>query len=377
MKNSDIILIILGGEIICYSPLLRLKDEFIGHPSCMRRSEVFGEDGSKQILSYKCYDYLKSTGFDVDNFLQRIPCGQCIECRLNYAKSWAVRCVCESRLYPDNYTWFVTFTYDDAHLPKPISILDRKTGRFTDFYPLQARDMQLFMKRLRKAYNGVRIYYCGEYGSRNYRPHYHAIIFNLPLVGLVVNDDFSRSRIAEVDCHDLYESSELNKFWSDKKGNLIGLVAVARFSYDTACYTARYCMKKLKGKAYKDFENDYLCFNNDTGEVIPFPREFVRMSNRPGIGAMYFKKHFGQIYSSDDLCLYFNKQVNHVRPPRYSDLLYERDVGPLDEFKKIREEVAKNQYMQQLVASGLSDLQFLAEKKARRVNQSKRLIRSL
>lgn len=47
------------------------------------------------------------------------------------------------------------------------------------------RDYQLFMKRLRKFHSKqkdhvqkISYYACGEYGSNNYRPHYHAIIFN-------------------------------------------------------------------------------------------------------------------------------------------------------------------------------------------------------
>jgi len=42
------------------------------------------------------------------------------------------------------------------------------------------RDVQLFMKRLRKLQKTKLKYYAvGEYGSKNYRPHYHIILFNL------------------------------------------------------------------------------------------------------------------------------------------------------------------------------------------------------
>lgn len=360
---------------MCYSPLFRLKDEFVSIGSA-RFPNVFGRYGTRQVIGRESFDFIKSQGFNED-YLQRIPCSNCIECRLNYSKSWAVRCVCESRLYPDNTCWFVTFTYDDLHLPTPISILSRETGRISDFYPLLKSDMQNYLKRLRKLFPGLRYYLCGEYGSKNFRPHYHMILFNVPLVGLVVNPDFTKSRISEVDCHELYESSELNSCWTDSDGKLKGLVAVAKFSYDTACYTARYCMKKLKGVDAKEFDKKYVCFDSE-GVIIPFPKEYVSMSLKPGIGADYFVKHFGQIYSSDDLVLYFNKQVNHVRPPRYSDILYERVTGnSLDSFKQIREEVAKNQYILQLAACGMSDVRYNLMKRDRRLHQSKRLIRSL
>ena len=50
-------------------------------------------------------------------------------------------------------------------------------------FSLLRSDFQKFMKRLRKHAKSTKIKYyaCGEYGT-NYteRPHYHAIVFNLP-----------------------------------------------------------------------------------------------------------------------------------------------------------------------------------------------------
>jgi hypothetical protein len=41
------------------------------------------------------------------------------------------------------------------------------------------RDLQLFFKRLRKAYPDVKLRYfaCGKYGEQFARPHYHVILF--------------------------------------------------------------------------------------------------------------------------------------------------------------------------------------------------------
>lgn len=354
---------------MCVSPLFRIHDDF--YDDLTNRvpglSQVVGRDEYKRLKS--CY-YLS------DDVFQRIPCGQCVECRLKYSKEWAVRCVCESKLYPDNTCWFVTITYDDFHLPVPISILSRKTASTTLFYPLVKKDIQLFIKRLRKRFSGVRYYYCGEYGSKSLRPHFHILLFNLPLSDLIENDSFSHSRISEVDCHKLFESKVLNDCWTDVDGKLKGLIAVAPFSYDTAAYTARYCMKKLKGQSFKDFQKDFVCFNNSTGEVIDFPREFVGMSLKPGIGGSYFDSRLSSIYVTDNLPLFFNKQLNYVRPPRYCDKLAERSGIFLEELKKVREEVAKI-YLSQKVSNFSSEEFYLNLQKQLLENRSKRLIRDL
>lgn len=64
----------------------------------------------------------------------------------------------------------MTLTYDDKHLPR--------NG------DLQKRDLQLFLKRLRRLVEPRKIKYfaCGEYGEKFGRPHYHLIIFGLPPV---------------------------------------------------------------------------------------------------------------------------------------------------------------------------------------------------
>lgn len=77
--------------------------------------------------------------------------------------------------------FFITFTYDNEH----IRLTPRK------FMTLCKRDFQLFMKRLRKA-NSVPIkFFCaGEYGDESWRPHYHAIMFNVQLSTLVGDNLF-------------------------------------------------------------------------------------------------------------------------------------------------------------------------------------------
>ena len=93
-----------------------------------------------------------------------LPCGQCIGCRLNYSRNWAIRCVHESSLHEHNC--FITLTYNDENLPLNGS--------------LDLKHFQDFMKRLRKKVSvPIRYFHCGEYGSRLQRPHYHLLLFGL------------------------------------------------------------------------------------------------------------------------------------------------------------------------------------------------------
>jgi len=92
-----------------------------------------------------------------------LPCGQCIGCRISHSKQWAMRCVHEASLYDNNC--FITLTYNPENLPPDCGLIKS--------------DFQKFMKRLRKSYpsNKIRYYQCGEYGDKNNRPHYHALLF--------------------------------------------------------------------------------------------------------------------------------------------------------------------------------------------------------
>ena len=72
----------------------------------------------KPLQAYQCSDgsivWYESPKWDVVRSLT-FPCGQCVGCRLERSRQWAVRCMHEASLYKHNC--FITLTYDDAHLP--------------------------------------------------------------------------------------------------------------------------------------------------------------------------------------------------------------------------------------------------------------------
>lgn len=220
-----------------------------------------------------------------------IPCGKCLECRLAYSRMWADRMMLEAQEWNENY--FVTLTYDNKHL--------RTT--FDGWPTLDSRDLQLFMKRLRKHFKAyydhdkIRFYSAGEYGDKSFRPHYHLILFNLPLKDLEVyahNREFT-----------YYNSKTLEDLWP------YGYVVIAPVSWDTCAYTARYVVKKQKGKT-----KDYYKFFG----VEP---EFCRMSRKPGLGRNYFEKHKDEIYTYDRIYLSDLMGGRSIKPSRYFDKLLE------------------------------------------------------
>lgn len=96
-----------------------------------------------------------------------VRCGRCEGCLKTSIGNWAFRLQVEAKR--SLYVHFVTLTYDPEFVPLTKSIIPT----------LDKRDVQLFFKRLRKRQGkGIKYFIVGEYGTRSYRPHYHAIIYN-------------------------------------------------------------------------------------------------------------------------------------------------------------------------------------------------------
>ena len=256
----------------CYSPLSAYRDP---------------ETGQVRILDKR---------FDSSEANLSLPCGQCIGCRLERSRQWAVRIMHEASLYDSNV--FVTLTYNDEHL-KP---------------SLDYSDFQKFMKRLRKKQD-VRFYMCGEYGSENMRPHFHACLFNC---------DFQDKTIWKKDRGNyIYRSETLEKLWP------FGYSSIGNLTFQSAAYVARYVMKKQTGFRSEEY---YQTVDQETGEVINRVPEFNRMSLKPGIGAKWFEKYRSDVYPNDYLVVNGYK----TRPPRYYEKIYQRSA-PLSELVDVEQ----------------------------------------
>lgn len=214
-----------------------------------------------------------------------LPCGQCVGCRLERSRQWAMRCMHESQMH--EFSCFVTLTYDDAHLPADGG--------------LEYKPFQLFMRKVRKRFPRARFYMCGEYGERYKRPHYHACLFGVFFPDRKVFKDSGSG-------FKIYTSDLLSSFWT------LGFASVGDFSFETAAYVARYVMKKVTGPMAADH---YLKTDLETGEVTSIRPEFTKMSLKPGIGATWFDKYHAQTYPRD----YVIVRGKKCKPPRYYDKL--------------------------------------------------------
>lgn len=248
-----------------------------------------------------------------------IPCGKCIDCRLQYSRQWADRCVFESMYYPEDECWFCTLTYDNEN------IVDVNHGIMPG--TLVKEHFQKFMKRLREDqdrnenHNRIRFYGCGEYGSTSFRPHYHVILF-----GIRFCSEGLKEWIPSKSGKPQWRSNYLEGIW--KKG----LVTVSPMSWDTAAYTARYTLKK----AFKEYSKELYISNG-------LEPEFVLMSRRPGIGSDYYEDHKSEIYEYDQVVLRSPDGGRKAKPPRFFDKRLEMEDPILyNQIKQNRMECAKH-----------------------------------
>lgn len=237
-----------------------------------------------------------------------VPCGQCIGCKLERSRQWAIRCVHEASLYERNC--FLTLTYNETNVPENGS--------------LNKKHFQDFMKRLRfsKQNLKIRFFHCGEYGERFLRPHYHACLFNYDFPDKIIHKISNEQK--------LYVSQELNDIWGH------GFCIIGDVTFDSAAYVARYITKKITGKnAASHYEKtDYL-----TGEITDRQPEYVTMSRRPGIGRGWYDQYHGDVFPHDFV---ISKEKKYSVPKYYGQIFEVQDPEKYAEVKGARRLSAKN-----------------------------------
>lgn len=217
-----------------------------------------------------------------------VPCGRCAGCRLERSRQWAVRCMHEAQLHQENC--FITLTFSNEHLP-----ID---------YSVNVRDLQLFMKKLRKQQHPktIRFLASGEYGDTNLRPHYHLVIFGHDYQDKVHYETTPRG-------DRLYVSKSLSQIWP------YGLSTIGNLTFESAAYTARYAMKKLTGELA---ETGYLREHPLHHFICRVRPEFLVMSRggrdgQGGIGSGWYEKFGQEAFQHDSVIVRGKEQL----PPRF------------------------------------------------------------
>jgi len=208
-----------------------------------------------------------------------IPCNKCFGCQLEKTRQWSVRIMHEAKLHPSST--FITLTY-------------RKNP-----WTLNKRDMQLFLKRMRKDLQKrnifIKFFQSGEYGGARERPHHHAIIF-----GYDFPDKIYRGKRGE---YPVYDSEELKKWWTH------GRVEIGQLTVKSAQYVASYLTQRTKPLSwYKGREREYSTMSR---------------GGRTGHGLAYnfYKKYHTDIYPRD---IVFTTPERRGKPPAYYDYLLKK-----------------------------------------------------
>lgn len=330
----------------CYSPLKSFP------------TGKFNEKTGKpvlRILSAQTTAFKDVNGKFVEG--QKIPCGQCIGCRLDYSREWAIRSYLEAKQYKFNY--FITLTYNDDHLPrgKGWSV---ESGECFDSVTLEPKDLTKFIKDVRGHWKyhfdhiGIRFMAAGEYGDTSRRPHYHLIMYNLPIDDLKLwKTNYNKQK--------LYVSPTLSKIWGK------GYVVIGEVTWESSAYVARYVMKKQTGKD-----------NRIVYSALGQKKEFMRVSRNPGLARNYFEDNYKKIYETDQVFVNRGGKVIASKPVAYFDRLYEK-INPvwLSLIKGMRQDAGENANDLVLQGTDLDEFDYLDVKKTIKESSIKALAKKL
>lgn len=220
---------------------------------------------------------IRLTGGARKGQLQTVPCGKCGACLTNRRNDWALRLKEEERCSLNAF--FVTLTYAEQVLPisdtgfptlvkKHLQDFLKRLRHHVNKMPIEdynyemATAFESHEERLKEAFKGVRYYAVGEYGEHTYRPHYHLLLFNVPIPIM----------------------ENLPQVWN------YGLCHVGKVEQRSIMYCLSY----------------HITANKKGSEKMERAPEFQTMSRNPGIGHTYvsdygsWKQKAGTMYVVND-----------------------------------------------------------------------------
>lgn len=231
-----------------------------------------------------------TTGDTIPLFMA-VGCGKCELCRAKKAKEWSTRAMCEAQCSISR-PFFITLTYNELNIPSEGVV---------------KKHVQNFMKRLRINIerktlepSNIRYFLCAEYGRKTARPHYHALIYNVPpQLYLDFPDIVQRSWSYNVnrfvaanlpDTLDEYGRYVYKHFDGKRWYALYGYTRTS----DITKGRVDYCMKYMKKEA-----------------IIPAEKNdvFFLSSRRGGLGQPWFDKHIQEYREHPQFC---NIEINDI-----------------------------------------------------------------
>lgn len=267
-----------------------------------------------------------------------IPCKKCVGCRSDNAKMWSLRAYNETKMH--KFNCFITLTYDnesDVVADDPLCIAS-----------LRYKHFQNFMKRLRKRFPKDKIGYlvCGEYGLKDGRAHWHAILFGF---------DFPDKQLVYVkNTYQHYFSQILQDCWSTYNKSTdsyipIGFIDLCNVDYDCCAYVSQYVMKKLPVDQKGVAVGSYICDDGElkTIELTDVAPPIIRSSRNPAVGLRWYKKYGKQACENGFITVLDKDKKSHrkIKTPSYYLSKFELDEPEkASVLKSIREEKMKDYY---------------------------------
>lgn len=235
-----------------------------------------------------------------------VPCGKCEICRYNDAISWRVRLLEE--FHHCFNCFFVTFTYSDDCLP----FASRTDFHGNSYYYacVSKRDVQNFFKRFRvyferkekRPLENFKYFLVSEYTPLRRRPHYHALLFNIP--GYSANDEISVKTLQK----------KISEIWNN------GGIDLSVTTNGRIAYVTNYLF------GLEDLPQGYI-------------KPFRLMSKRPPIGYNFLERLEVIKWQKDNLYNFYPSNQYKLKLPRY----YRDKIFSEEDKIKMTEEMNKKE----------------------------------
>lgn len=253
-----------------------------------------------------------------------VPCGRCVNCLQNKRADWTFRLSEENKEADTAY--FVTMTYNDDYNDGSLH-----KEHVKDYIKRLRTSLDEYVNRVQESvsevvkYKKLRYFVTGEYGSKTFRPHYHAIFFNMP----IEKQDLFIEK---------WSIGTKEYEWNEEKGvpvekkEPLGFVKIGNVTTASIHYTTKYMLDGLlntKSFSYlKDSEGEWIV-----------EKPFNMMSKYPPLGIEYVKK-FKSYHRSNKVNYHLSEGGIKQRLPR----AYKERIFSEKERKKFGEEAEVQEF---------------------------------